>query len=127
MTSRTHQIYKSQIADHGCLAQLERWADTATDLLAEIGEVNSVRNEAYDAKMKMESAKSGGRTSVLGIGSSQQHRPGELQRMENKYKSLVQAFREKKKEFLGRAKEFQAQQTNLQLQSVCRFLDNQWE
>jgi len=127
MTSRTHQTYKAQIADYGGLAQLERWADTAAELLEELGEVNSVRNVAYEAKMKLESAKSGGRTSVLGIGSSQQHRPGDLQRMESKYKSLVQAFRGKKKEFLLRAKEFEAQQNHLQMESLSQFVGNQQE
>merc|ERR1719357_1479754 len=122
MTSRTHQTYKAQIADYGGLAQLERWADTAAELLEELGEVNSVRNVAYEAKMKLESAKSGGRTSVLGIGSSQHHRPGDLQRMESKYKSLVQAFRGKKKEFLVRAKEFEAQQNHLQRESLTQFV-----
>merc|ERR1719461_722079 len=74
LTSKHLAAYKAEVAsENGTVARLERWSDEAHAILEELSEVRSVRNSAFDQKMRLEQARNPSRgSSLLGtLGGAQ--------------------------------------------------------
>jgi len=123
LTSKYLKAYKSEVAsEDGTVACLERWSDEAHAILEELSEVRSVRNSAFDQKMKLEQARNPGRGSLLGLGGGQ---PDDVQRAEQKYRSLVHAFRTKKNMLMDTARAFHNERSGQLTKAFFKFTENQ--